>query len=97
MSGNAILGVSIISSVFDAEALFARNFKSMNSSKKLSGLSSEHGAHYELNATPLLQLVEALKISLVLAEGVHLQTIFLAHKQLIIKLLTHHWTRGRRI
>ena len=94
MSCYAIFGISFISTILDSKALSARNFKPINSSEKLSGLSGEHGPHNELNATPLLQLVEALKVSLVLAEGVHFQTIFLAHKQLVIELLSHHWTRG---
>ena len=57
MGGNAILGVPLIGPVFDAEALFARNFESLHSSQELGGLPGEHWTHYELNSTSLFQLV----------------------------------------
>jgi hypothetical protein len=57
MGGNAILGVPLIGPVFDAEALFARNFESLHSSKELGGLPGEHWTHYELNSPSLFQLV----------------------------------------
>ena len=57
MSGNAIFGVPLIGPVFDAEALFARNFESLHSSEELSGLAGEHWTHYELNSSSLTKLV----------------------------------------
>lgn len=57
MCGNAVLGVPLISSIFDTEALFARNFESLNSSQELGGLPGEHWTHYKLNSPSLFQLV----------------------------------------
>jgi hypothetical protein len=57
MGGNAIFGVPLIGPVFNAEALFARNFESLDSSEELSGLAGEHWTHYELNSSSLTKLV----------------------------------------
>jgi hypothetical protein len=93
MRGNTILGVSLISAIFDAEALFARDLESLDPPQQFGGLSSEHGAHNQLNSASLLELVESLEVSLVFSEWVGPLTELFAQKKLFVEMLSHQWTR----
>ena len=60
MRRNAILGISLIRRVLDAEALFARDLESLYSSEKFRRLTGEHRPHYQFDPAALLELIKAL-------------------------------------
>lgn len=80
MCRNAITGVSVICAILNTQALFAGNLQSLDSSEQLSGLSSEHWAHNQLNAPSLSKVLQALEVSSVLAQRIRFLAILLAHE-----------------